>query len=93
MEFTAFVAASTGITFGAAATVTADQVLDAQRLTVLGLLLTLGLTVGFGIGGWAGTGAGLAAGLAVPVALVLAFRNRRTRGWLARLADKAIGSG
>ncbi len=72
---------------------TTDQVLDTVRLTVLGILLALGLTVGlslgFGIGGWWGIGAGLAGGLGMPLLLALAFRRRRTRGWLAKVADWA----
>jgi hypothetical protein len=72
---------------------TADQVLDAQRLTVLGILLALGLTaglsLGFGIGGWWGVGAGLVAGFGMPYALAVAFRREHTRRWLALLADWA----
>jgi len=67
------------------------RVLDALRLTVLGLLLTVGLTVGlgigFGVGGCTGAVAGTLGGLFVPFALAYAFRNQRTRNWLAHLAD------
>lgn len=80
-------------TSSASMKLTTDQVLDAQRLTVLGLLLTLGLSVGlalgFGIKGWLGIGAGIVAAVAVPFTLALAFRRRRTRSWLAKLADWA----
>lgn len=64
-----------------------DWVLDSQRIGVLALLLATGLAVGFGIGGWLG----VAAGILAPLALAAAFRARRTRGWLARLADWASG--
>ena len=88
-EHRAFGAASGGISFGGSATasVVQQKVLDAQRLTVLGLLATLGISVGFGVGGWPGAGAGIGA----PLLLALAFRSSRTRHWLATLADIAIG--
>jgi hypothetical protein len=75
------------VSFSASLKPRLEQVLDAQRLTVLGLLLTLGLTVGFGVGGWWGVGAGIV----TPVAVSLAFRNRHTRRWLAKLVDMATG--
>jgi hypothetical protein len=80
---------------GGTATGRADYALDAQRLTVLALLLTIGLTaglgLGFGIGGWWGVGAGIAAGFGLPLGLALAFRKRRSRNRLAKWADWAIG--
>ena len=49
------------------------RVLDALRLTVLGLLLTVGLTVGLGIGfgvrGWTGSVAGSLSGVLMPLVL------------------------
>jgi hypothetical protein len=77
------------------ATATSERILEALRLTVIGILVTLGVTVGaalgFDIGGWSGVGAGIVAVLSVPFALTVAFRNRRTRQWLAILADWAVG--
>jgi hypothetical protein len=74
-------------------TLTTDQILDNQRLTVLGVMSAIGLTVGiglgFGIGGWWGVGIGIVGGFASPYALAVAFRRRRTRLWLANLADWA----
>src|SRR5438067_1061454 len=74
-------------------TLTTDQVLDTQRLTVLGLLGTLGVSVGlglgFGIGGWEGATAGVLCGFGVPYLLAVAFRSRRGRRWLAKIADWA----
>jgi O-antigen/teichoic acid export membrane protein len=70
------------------------RVLDALRLTVVGLLLTVGLTVGlgigFGIGGYTGAVVGTLSGAVVPLALAYAFRRHRTRNWLAQVADWVI---
>jgi hypothetical protein len=78
----------------ASLTLTTDQVLDAQRLTVLGVLSTVGLSVGlalgFGIGGWQGALVGVVSGVMVPLGLAEAFRRRPSRLWLARVADWAI---
>jgi len=67
------------------------RVLDALRLTVIGLLLTVGLTVGlgigFGVGGCTGAVVGTLGGVLVPLALAYAFRKQRTRTWLAWVAD------
>jgi hypothetical protein len=89
-------AAATGsIRLGGTAAATVEQVLDGQRLTVLGLLLTLGLSaglsLGFDIGGWTGVVAGIVAAVGLPLALALTFRSRRTRRRLVTLADWAIG--
>jgi hypothetical protein len=69
-------------------------VLDSHHLTVLGVLLglgaTVGLSVGFNVGGLAGLIGGLASGVLTPVLLALAFRSRRTRYWLAALADWVV---
>ncbi len=77
----------------ASMTLTTDQILDNQRLTVLGVLSAIGLTVGiglgFGIGGWWGVGIGIVGGFGSPYALAVAFRRRRTRLCLAKLADWA----
>jgi hypothetical protein len=71
-----------------------DRVLDTQHLTVLGVLLglgaTVGLSVGFNVGGWQGFVGGLLSGLLTPVLLALAFRSRRTRYWLAAIADWVV---
>jgi hypothetical protein len=71
-----------------------DRVLDTQHLTVLGVLLglgaTVGLSVGFNVGGWQGLVAGLLAGVLTPVILALAFRSRKTRYWLAAIADWVV---
>jgi hypothetical protein len=68
-----------------------DRVLDALRLTVLGLLLTVGLTVGlgigFGVGGWTGAAAGSLSGVLVPLVLACAFRKQGTRSLLVWAAD------
>jgi hypothetical protein len=79
----------------AEAPLTVGYELGALRLTVLGILLSVGLTVGlglgFGIGGWPGVIAGIGSGFGVPLALTLAFRAGRSRRCLGRLADRAIG--
>jgi hypothetical protein len=71
-----------------------DRVLDTQHLTVLGVLLglgaTVGLSVGFDVGGWQGLVGGLLSGLLTPLLLALAFRLRRTRYWLAAIADWVV---
>jgi hypothetical protein len=71
-----------------------DRVLDTQHLTVLGVLLglgaTVGLSVGFNVGGWEGLVAGLLSGVLTPVILALAFRSRKTRYWLAAIADWVV---
>jgi hypothetical protein len=71
-----------------------DRVLDTQHLTVLGVLLglgaTVGLSVGFNVGGWQGFVAGLLSGVLTPVVLALAFRSRKTRYWLAAIADWVV---
>jgi len=78
----------------ASLTLTTDQVLDAQRLTVLGVLgtigLTVGLTLGFGIGGWWGVGVRAVSAVLAPLGLAEAFRRRPTRLWLAKAADWAV---
>ncbi len=69
--------------------------LDALRLTVVGVLLSIGLTVGlgvgFGIGGCAGAIAGPVGGIASVALVVFAFRWSPSREWLASRADWAIG--
>jgi hypothetical protein len=69
-------------------------VLDTQHLTVLGVLLglgaTVGLSVGFNVGGWQGLVAGVLSGVLTPVILALAFRSRKTRYWLAAIADWVV---
>jgi hypothetical protein len=71
-----------------------DHVLDSHHLTVLGVLLglgaTVGLSVGFNVGGLEGLLSGLASGVLTPVLLALAFRSRRTRYWLAAIADWVV---
>ena len=71
-----------------------DRVLDSQHLTVLGVLLglgaTVGLSVGFNVGGLGGLVAGLLSGILTPLVLALAFRSRRTRYWLAAIADWVV---
>jgi hypothetical protein len=71
-----------------------DRALDNQHLTVLGVLLglgaTVGLTVGFNVGGWAGVIGGILSGIFTPLLLALAFRSRRTRYWLAAIADWVV---
>ena len=73
-----------------------SRVLDAVRLTVLGVLIglgaTVGLSVGFQIGGVLGAVVGVLSGLAAPLALAVLFRWPTSREWLARLADWAIRS-
>jgi hypothetical protein len=94
-EHTATVGAHGAMRLGGSATARAEYALDASRLTVLALLLAVGLTaglaLGFGIGGWWGVGAGLVAGFGLPFALAMAFRANRSRKWLAKVADWAIG--
>jgi hypothetical protein len=69
-------------------------VLDSHHLTVLGVLLglgaTVGLSVGFNVGGLEGLISGLASGVLTPLLLALAFRSRRTRYWLAAIADWVV---
>jgi hypothetical protein len=71
-----------------------DRALDNQHLTVLGVLLglgaTVGLSVGFNLGGWAGVVCGILSGILTPLLLALAFRSRRTRYWLAAIADWVV---
>jgi hypothetical protein len=71
-----------------------DRVLENQHLTVLGVLLglgaTVGLSVGFNVGGWAGLVAGILSGILTPLLLALAFRSRKTRYWLAAIADWVV---
>jgi hypothetical protein len=73
---------------------TEDRVLDSHHLTVLGVLLglgaTVGLSVGFNVGGLEGLIAGVLSGMLTPVLLALAFRSRRTRYWLAAIADWVV---
>ena len=68
--------------------------LDNQHLTVLGVLLglgaTVGLSVGFNLGGWPGVLCGILSGILTPLLLALAFRSRRTRYWLAAIADWVV---
>ncbi|HEV7585157.1 MAG TPA: hypothetical protein VGO14_05200 [Solirubrobacteraceae bacterium] len=68
--------------------------LDSQHLTVLGVLLglgaTVGLSVGFNVGGWGGLLGGILSGILTPLLLALAFRSRRTRYWLAAIADWVV---
>lgn len=64
-----------------------DRALDAQRLTMLGVLLTLGVGVGFGVGGRCGVAWGIVSGIVAPGMLMLAFRWHWTRNLLARVAD------
>jgi hypothetical protein len=71
-----------------------ERVLDNQHLTVLGVLLglgaTVGLSVGFNVGGLAGLVGGILSGILTPLLLALAFRSRRTRYWLAAIADWVV---
>jgi hypothetical protein len=71
-----------------------DRVLDSHHLTVLGVLLglgaTVGLSVGFNVGGLEGLVSGIASGILAPVLLALAFRSRRTRYWLAAIAEWVV---
>jgi hypothetical protein len=71
-----------------------DRVLDNQHLTVLGVLFglgaTVGLSVGFNVGGWPGLVGGILSGILTPLLLALAFRSRRTRYWLAAIADWVV---
>jgi hypothetical protein len=73
---------------------TDDRALDSQHLTVLGVLhglgATVGLSVGFNVGGWQGLVSGLLSGILTPVILALAFRSRKTRYWLAAIADWVV---
>jgi hypothetical protein len=70
---------------------TDDRVLDSHQLTVLAVVLglgaTVGLSVGFNVGGVEGLVSGVLSGVLTPVILALAFRSRRTRYWLAAIAD------
>jgi hypothetical protein len=79
---------------GAARRRTEERSLDSQHLTVLGVLLglgaTVGLSVGFNVGGWQGLVGGILSGILTPVLLALAFRSRRTRYWLAAIADWVV---
>jgi hypothetical protein len=74
----------------------AEPFLDSQRLTVLGVMMSVGISGGLGvgaiIGGLMGVGIGLVVGVGVPLLLARAFRYERTRIWLRRLADWAIGA-
>lgn len=68
--------------------------LDSHHITVLGVLLglgiTVGLSVGFNVGGVDGLVSGIVSGALTPGILALAFRSRRTRYWLAAIADWVI---
>jgi hypothetical protein len=57
---------------------------------LLGLGATVGLSVGFNVGGWAGVIGGILSGIFTPLLLALAFRSRRTRYWLAAIADWVV---
>jgi hypothetical protein len=82
------------LSFGGSLKPSVVRVLDALRLTVLGLLLTVGLTVGlgigFGVGGWTGAVAGVLSGVLVPLVLACAFHQPRSRSLLVWVADQVL---